>query len=93
MGMSQPQGSSFNPNRYVEMFQHQGSYFHQQGSSARPQGSMDHQTRSSMQTFSRSCVFQDQGSSGRQPMRTSEVHEGDFIPMQTIAFSCPTITT
>ncbi|MFS8015608.1 hypothetical protein Hanom_Chr15g01358681 [Helianthus anomalus] len=53
---------------------------------------MDYPPRPSTQTFPGSSVFHDQGSSGRQLLRSSEIHDGDFIPMQTIASSGPTIT-
>ncbi|KAJ0539152.1 putative retrotransposon gag domain-containing protein [Helianthus annuus] len=53
---------------------------------------MDHTSRPPAQTYPGSNVFQDQGSLGRQSWRSSEIYEGDFIPMQTVASSGPTIT-
>ncbi|XP_035845286.1 uncharacterized protein LOC118491541 [Helianthus annuus] len=38
-----------------------------------------------------SNIIQDQGSLGSQQPRSSEIHVGDFIPMQTIASSGPTV--
>ncbi|MFS7952048.1 hypothetical protein Hanom_Chr07g00602341 [Helianthus anomalus] len=92
IAMTQPQGSFPRSEGYMEMFQPQGSYFNQKGSSARVQGSMDYPPRPSTQTFPRSNIFQDQGSFGSQPLRSSEIHDGDFIHRQTIASSGPTIT-
>ncbi|MFS7962053.1 hypothetical protein Hanom_Chr08g00722131 [Helianthus anomalus] len=73
LAMTQSQGSFPRSEGYMEMFQPQGSYFHYQGSSARVQGSMDYPSKPSTQTFPGSSVFQDQGSSGRQPLRSSEI--------------------
>ncbi|MFS7985039.1 hypothetical protein Hanom_Chr11g00993621 [Helianthus anomalus] len=84
---NQHQGPFIRSEGYMEMFSVQGSYLNNQGSSSRVQGFMVHTSRPLVQTYPGHNVFQDQGSSGRQSWRSSEIYEGDFIPMQTIASS------
>ncbi|MFS8003998.1 hypothetical protein Hanom_Chr13g01220461 [Helianthus anomalus] len=52
---------------------------------------MEYRPMPSAPMYPGSDIFQDQGSLGSQPPRSSEVHLGDFIPMQTIESSGPTL--
>ncbi|MFS7964336.1 hypothetical protein Hanom_Chr08g00749061 [Helianthus anomalus] len=79
-GSSQAQGS----------YHGQGSFFHPQGSSQVP-GSRDYPPRPPFPVFQGSNVSQDQGSLRSLQHGSSDVHQGDFIPMQTIASSGPSI--
>ncbi|MFS7947482.1 hypothetical protein Hanom_Chr06g00548791 [Helianthus anomalus] len=88
---TQHQGSFIRSEGYMEVFPVQGSYFNNQGSSPRVQGFIDHTSRPPVQTYMGPNVFQDQGSSRRQSWRSSEIHKGDFIPIQTIASSGYTV--
>ncbi|KAF5759410.1 hypothetical protein HanXRQr2_Chr16g0740931 [Helianthus annuus] len=86
-GFSQVQGSS-----QVQGFsQVQGSSFQPQGFSSQVFGSMDYPPRPPFTTLQGSNIFQDQGSLRSVQPGSSDVHQGDFIPMQTIATSGPSI--
>ncbi|MFS7913894.1 hypothetical protein Hanom_Chr02g00147111 [Helianthus anomalus] len=103
--ITQPQGSYFQPQG--SSYQHQGSfsssggymgtlsyqvsYPQHQGSSSHVQGSMEYPPRPSAPMYPGSNIFQDQGSLGSQQPRSSKIHVGDFIPMQIIASSGPTL--
>ncbi|MFS7907905.1 hypothetical protein Hanom_Chr01g00077001 [Helianthus anomalus] len=96
---TQHQGSYLSSRGYFETvppkgsyFQHQGSSSQVRGSSSQVQGSMEYPLRPSAPMYPGPNILQDQGSSGSQPTRNSEVHIGDFIPMQAIASSGPTVT-
>ena len=84
-GMSQPQGSSFRGIGSSDVLQPLGSSFVQQGSLIQPR------VWSSDSSGPFGNAFQNPGFSERQQLGSSEVHQGDFIPMQTVASSGPTI--
>ncbi|MFS7966645.1 hypothetical protein Hanom_Chr09g00776211 [Helianthus anomalus] len=52
---------------------------------------MEYPPRPSALMHTGSNIFQDQGSLRSQQPRSSKIHVGDFIPMQTVASSGPTI--
>ncbi|MFS7936217.1 hypothetical protein Hanom_Chr05g00412941 [Helianthus anomalus] len=70
---------------------HSGSSSQVQGFSSQVHGSMEYPPRPSAPMYTGSNIFQDQGSLRSQQSRSSDIHVGDFIPMQTIASSGPTI--
>ncbi|KAJ0603957.1 putative retrotransposon gag domain-containing protein [Helianthus annuus] len=89
MGTQTVQGSySQHPG---SSFQVQGSLSQGQGSSSQAHGSMDYPLRPPTSMPQVSNIFQDQGSLRSVEPRSSEIHLGDFIPMQTLASSGPSI--
>ena len=80
-GSSQVKGSS----------QVQGSSFQVQGSLSQVSGSMDYPPRPTFTALQGSNIFQDQGYLRSVQPGSSDVYLGDFIPMQTIASSGPSV--
>ncbi|XP_076960082.1 uncharacterized protein LOC143636350 [Bidens hawaiensis] len=68
----------------------QGSSMFQRGSAILQPGSSRMSHPGSYNSHLQGSFFEDQGSLGVQHQRSSEVHEGDIIPMQTIASGGPT---
>ncbi|KAJ0494134.1 hypothetical protein HanIR_Chr12g0593971 [Helianthus annuus] len=69
----------------------QGSSSQGKGSSSQAHGSMDYPPRPPALVYQGFNIFQDQGSLRSVQPRSSEIHLGDFILLQTIASSGPSI--